>query len=71
MSNTAINHDLSTLLKAFDKRLGQATVNDNHHHKIGMRVIKACLRQAARDVSGHISTVVEDALVHAIVDNDW
>lgn len=66
-----INHDLSALLAAFDKRLKQATVNDHQHHKIGMRVIRACFRQAARDLSGHISEDTENAVVHAIVDNDW
>lgn len=66
-----INHDLSTLLKAFDTRLKQATVNDHQHHKIGLRIIKACLRQATRDISGHISADMENAVVHAIVDNDW
>lgn len=71
MSHQTINHDVSALLKAFDTRLKQATVNDHQHHKVGLRVIKACWRQAIRDISGHISTGVEDAVMHAIVDNDW
>lgn len=69
--NKNLNQDLSVFLKAFDLRLKQATVNDHAHHKVGLRVIKACFRMATRDVGVHISCEVENALVHAIVENDW
>ena len=71
MSHTAINHDLSSLLAAFNKRLKQATVNDHHHHKIGMRIIRACFRQSLRDISGQINPETENAIIHAIIDCDW
>jgi hypothetical protein len=62
-----LNHDLSELLKHFNSRLAQATVNDHHHHRIGLKVIKACLRQAARDISGQIAPETENAVIHAII----